>query len=287
MKRVLLLVVIFALSIVPAFSQTSGPQPVIQIFRETIKQGKGAAHEKAETDYVRALRKAKHPGHYVALSAMSGPSEAWFIGGYPSFAASEQYQKESEKEPLKSELETAESRDGALRETSRSVWAVFRKDLSYRTDKWNPSKTRFVSVVTARVRIGREEDMATGAKMILGALEKANIDTTMLCYQVAAGGPAGTYLFFTPMDSMKGVDDAVAQQNAWAQAMGTDNFRQIMRGMGDIFVSIDTNLLSVNSRMSYPSKAVEDADPGFWKPKPAAAKPAAAAKGAEKSAAKK
>jgi hypothetical protein len=48
----------------------------------------------------------------------------------------------------------------------------------------------------------------------------------------------------------------------------------IMKGAGDPFVSIKTNLFAVNPRMSYVAKSTEDAAPDFWQPKPdAAAKP--------------
>ena len=191
-------------------------------------------------------------------------------------------------EPLKSEVEGLESRDGALRDGSRVTWALYRKDLSYRPEKLNVGKTtRFVSLVTARVRLGKDLDMETGAKAILGALQGADLEGTMLGYQVVAGAPSGTYLFFGMLDSMKTIDGFVAQQDKYVQAIGADAIRQLMRGVGDIFLSLDVTLFSVNPKMSYVPKAAEDADPDFWRPK-AAAKPAASAqKGAEKPAAKK
>ncbi len=261
---------------VPVFSQEApaGPPPVIQIIREVIKEGKGAAHEKTEAEFAKAYRKAKFPLHYLALTAMSGASEVWFLDGYPSFAAWEQSQNEQDKEPLKSELEMAESHDGPLREPGRSTWAVYRKDMSYRPEMLNVGKTRFVTIGTYRVRLGHDEDMRAGAKAILEAYAKGNIDATLLCYQVVEGAPSGTYLFFSTMDSLKTMDDMPARQRALAEAMGADNYRQLMKGSGDTFVSIDSNLFSVNPAMSYVAKATADQDPEFWNPKPSA-KPAA------------
>jgi len=74
-----------------AGAQTSSPAPgtppkVITIFREEVKVGKGAAHEKFETNFVRASARAKWPTHYLAMTALSGPSEAWYLTGYDSFA---------------------------------------------------------------------------------------------------------------------------------------------------------------------------------------------------------
>jgi hypothetical protein len=76
---------------------------------------------------------------------------------------------------------------------------------------------------------------------------------------------------------MKEMDEMPTRQKAMAEAMGADRLQSLMKGTGDTFVSIETNLFAVNPRMSYVSKDVEDAAPEFWRPKPAA-KPASAPK---------
>ncbi len=270
MRKVLGFVAMSAVGMVPVFSQEppAGPPPVLQIMREVIKEGKGAAHEKTETEFVRAFRKAKFPGHYLALTAMSGMGEVWFLDPYPSFATWEQYQKEQGKEPLKSELETAESHDGALREPGRSMWAVYRKEMSYQPEKLNVGKTRFVTIGTYRIRLGHDEDMHSGAKAILEAYQKASIDATLLCYQVVDGAPSGTYLFFSTMDSLKTMDDIPARQKALAEAMGADNYRQLMKGSGETFASIDSNLFAVSPRMSYVAKEPRTPNSGIPSRKP-------------------
>ena len=254
---------------------------MIEIFRESIKEGRGAAHEKVEADYAAAFRRAKHPAHYVAMAAMSGPGEVWIIQPMPSFAATEDYEKASEKEPLKSAVAMMDARDGELRASSRTIWAVHRPDLSYHAEMFNAAKTRYVMAATYRIRLGRDADFLTGAKQYLGALEKAHVDDCMLAYQVTAGATSWTYLFFTMMDSMKWMDAGPARMQAVMQAMGANNFAQFIKGAGDLLVSIDDTLLEVKPGMSYAPQSMIDADPGFWKPKPAA-KPAPAAPAPEK-----
>jgi hypothetical protein len=265
----------------PVYAQEMKPAPVLNIIREAIKEGRTTAHEKVEGDWAATLRRANHPARYVALAAMSGTSEVWFVQPMPSFAANEDYEKASEKEPLKSALAMLDARDGELRASSRTMWAAFRPDMSYHADKFNPSKTRYVMVGTFRVRIGRDADFLAGGKMYLGALEKAHIDECTVAYQVVAGAPSGTYLFFTMMESMKVMDEQPARMQAIMQAMGADNFTQFMKGAGDLFVSIDDTMLEVKPGMSYPPQQFTDADPGFWKPK-AAPKPTTAAAAPEK-----
>ena len=65
----------------------SGPPKVIQIIREEVKPGKGAAHEKVEVGWPRAFANAKSPTHYLAMTSVTGPSEAWFVTGFNSLAA--------------------------------------------------------------------------------------------------------------------------------------------------------------------------------------------------------
>ena len=270
MKFALASIIAMGMFVTPSFAQDSTPAPVIQIYREVVKEGKNAVHEKAEMDYVRAFRKAKHPSYYLALSSMSGPNEAWFISPYVSFAVAGDHQKLSEKEPLKSEIEMADAKDGVLREPSRGMWAVLRSDMSYRPGKFKIGMMRNVSLSTFRVRLGKEEDMLAGSKSILEAYAKAGIDSSMLCYQVIAGAPAGTYLFFTPMESLAEMDKVPARQKAYREAMGMDKFQNLMRGSGDTFVSIEANLFSVSPKMSYVSKETSDVDPEFWLSKPPA-----------------
>src|SRR5437870_1773802 len=103
MKKLFLPVVLTATCLVPVAAQDSGPPPVIQIIRESIKEGRLAAHEKVETDWARMERKNKFPYHYIALTTMTGPSEAWFVTALPSFAAVEEIDKWEQKPAVKAE----------------------------------------------------------------------------------------------------------------------------------------------------------------------------------------
>jgi hypothetical protein len=261
---------LLALSVFGVCCLYAQPAPVLQIIRETVKEGKGAAHAKTEMEYVRAFRKANFPAHYVALAAMSGGADVLFVGPYESFTQAEQLQKESEKEPLKSEIEMADAHDGALREPSRTMWAVYRPDMSYRADDWEAGKTRFVSVATYRTRPGKESDMRRGAAEIIEAYKKSELPVRFLCYQVIAGAPSGTYLFFEPMESLKPFDEMPTRQKAFREAMGEENFNKLMSGANDMFVYMDNNIYSVNPKMSYVSSKTESSDPAFWRPKTAA-----------------
>src|SRR6266849_6526865 len=112
--------------IFPLAAICADPPAVIQIGRESIKEGRSAAHRKVETDWARAFRRAKYPYHFLALETMTGANEIWFISGYPSFAAIEEGDRLIENGPLKNEFDLLDARDGELRATSRSMLAVYR-----------------------------------------------------------------------------------------------------------------------------------------------------------------
>jgi len=250
--------------------QPAQPPAVIQVGREVIKQGKGAAHRKTEQEFVSAFRKAKFPDYYLGLSTESGPTEAWFLSGFPSFAAMEEGDKLIEKGSLKTELEMADAHDGELRTDNHSMMAVFRKDLSYLPANGTPlGKTHYMSIDLYRARLGHGQDVTEGAKQILAGYEKAKLGVTILGYQVIAGAPNGTYLFLTPMGSLKEMDDMANNDKALAAAMGADNLQRMEKGEGDVFQTMETFLFSVSPEMSYLPKEVEDLDPTFWRPKAA------------------
>jgi len=261
-----------------AFAQSTpenGPPAVLQISREVVKEGRGAAHRKVEQDYANAYRKNKFPFHYLGLSAESGPNDALFLAAYPSFAAMEEADKLSQKAPLKGDLELVEARDGELRAESRSMTAVFRKDLSYMPANALPvSKFRYMMIDNYRVRLGQNDRFTEGAKVILGGYQKANINTSIICYQVIAGAPNGVFLFLIPMDSLKQMDSFRANDKALADAVGADVLGRVQKGEGDVFQNMESTLYSVSPEMSYLSKEDEDADASFWRPKVTAARQA-------------
>lgn len=255
-----------------ASGQNHEPPAVMGIIREAVKEGHSAAHEKVEADWSGAMRKHNFPYHDLALTSMTGPAEALFLLPAKSFAEVEQASKEMQKPALRAEIDLLEARDGELRSSSRTMYAIYRKDMSYRPDLVNIGKTRYIGVSAFRLKLGHMEDFVAGSKKFLAAHEKAGLKEPMVAYQVIAGAPDGLFLFMQPMESLKMLDEMPANDKAVAEAMGNEEFQRMMKGAGDVFTSIEYSLFAVNPRMSYVSKETEDVDPAFWRPKMSPAK---------------
>jgi hypothetical protein len=259
-----------------ASAQNHEPPPVMGIIREAVKEGHGAAHERVEADWGAALRKHNFPYHDLGLTSMTGSPEALFLLPAKSFAEVEQAGKELQKPALRADIDLLEARDGELRSSSRTMYAVYRKNMSYRPELVNIGKTRYVGVTAFRLKLGHMDDFMAGSKKFLEANEKVGLKDPTVVYEVIAGAPAGLFLFFEPMESLKMLDEMPARDKAVTDAMGKEEFQQLMKGAGDVFTSIEYSLFAVNPRMSYVSKETEDVDPAFWHPKMGSGKAASA-----------
>ena len=200
------------LLVTPLVAQQGAPTPppkVLQIFREEVKPGKGAAHEKVEAGWPRAFAKANSPTHYTAMVSISGPSEAWFAAGFESFAAWEKDQKFNEgNAALQAELNQLSAKDGELLSNLRSIVATYREDLSHRPGFSFPL-TRYFSMTIVRIRPGHNLDFEESRKISKAAHEKAGVKDNHSVWQVVSGMPNGTFLIITPMRSLAEMDATV------------------------------------------------------------------------------
>lgn len=260
-------------------STPGGPPKVLQIFREEVRVGKGAAHEKFEAEgFVQTFAKANWPTHYLAMTTISGPSEAWFLTPYDSFEAWEKDRQATEKAPgLLGQLDRLGEKDAEFITNGRSIVAILRPELSYRREGVNIFTMRYVAVTTYSVRPGHNADFEESRKIVNEAHEKANVDEHWSMYQVISGMPGGTFLYFAPFKSLK-EEDAVPEKHgkAYQDALGDEGRKKLRELSSASILNSETMLFTFSPKMSYVSKEAIAADPDFWAPKPkmAARKPA-------------
>jgi hypothetical protein len=258
------------------FAQVSEPQEeapapkVLMVVQEQIKEGREAAHARAEEAWPRIFQKGNATSHYIGMTSESGPSEAWFLEPYDSFGGMEKARAEIQQSPMAADLETANVQDGELRTGSRTLLTVFRGDLSYHAAAAvsNLAKCRHMGVTVLRVKYGQDADLAQLAKLLIDGDEKSGSSQPVLAYQVVSGGPSGMYLLFSPMDSLARMDEGPARSAAARQAMGDRGQKHFDTLAPEVVQSTESKLFAFNPRMSYVSKEFAAADPDFWNPKP-------------------
>jgi hypothetical protein len=257
-----------SVSLVHAQSAAAPPPPpkVLQIFREIVKPGHAAGHAKTEAGWPAAFDKAAWPTHYFALTSVSGPSEAWYITPWDSFAAYEKDGAAVEADAaLQAELDRLSAADGEHLSNTSSIFAVYREGLSYGAPV-NIAEMRYLQVVTFRVKQGRGREFAAARKLVQAEHEKQKMVEHWAMYQVVSGMPAGTYLMFLPLKSMADLDAAATMHGAaYEAAMGEETQQKISDLMNESVDSSSSVVLRFSPKMSYPPKAWAAADP-FWAP---------------------
>jgi hypothetical protein len=239
----------------------AGFPPVLRIFREDVKEGKAAAHEKTEAAFMQAAAKAKYPAHILGMASMTGTSQALFLEGHDNIASIADSQDVMDT----AEFGAIDAADAQVRINERSILAVYRPDLSYAADKINLPKMRFFSVETIRVREGPDQNFEEAAKALVAGAEKSGDNQPMAAYQVVSGAPNGTYLLLEPMTSLKSLDEEPQRRRALRQALASGDPE---RNMAASIASSESILFAISPQMSYVPKEWIATDPSFWTPKP-------------------
>jgi hypothetical protein len=258
-------------------AQTPMPtsQPgILTIFREDVKYGHNADHEKTEMGWPAAYAKAKAPGTYIALTSMTGPNEAWFVQPFASWKAFGDGMKfESDRAELSGELARLSKADAEHVTAGRTVHLASRADLSAGTFP-NVAKIRFYEITWFRVRPGHEQEFERLAKVYQAAYKKAAPQASYRVYEVAAGVPGPTYVVFGSFQSIAELDKGMAENAAVMGAMSDSDKGALQKFGSDGLVNTETQRFAMNGPMSYVDHATIDQDPAFWRPKKAVAKTA-------------
>ena len=259
---------------VPLVAQDDGARPapnVLQIFREVVKPGRNATHEKVEMGWPKAFRNSKNPSHYIGMVSITGPSEAWFVAGYPSYEAWEQETKAQQADAaLSSEMDRLSATDGELLESVRSVTAHFREDLSHRP-LINIGAYRYMDVFTVHVRPGHVDKFVEARKIIKAAHEKAEMKDYYSVFQVDSGMPGPTFLVLIPMKSLKEADEAgpLHTSAAYKEALGGEDGQKKLGELTAAAVAYNEGaIFAFNPKMSVAPPDFSLADAAFWNPKP-------------------
>jgi hypothetical protein len=251
---------------------TSQPN-LLQIYREEVKVGHNAEHEKVEVGWPAAFEKAKSPYYYIALVSLTGAPEAWFVSPFESHQAQAESMKlERGNAALAAELARLQRADADHLTNARSLQAVARKDLSH-GDYPETAKQRFWEITTFRVRPGHGDEFAAVAKAYGAAVSRSGANTSYRVYEVIAGMPTPTYLVFSSLVSYGDFDKMMSNDEAITKSFSPDDQKAFQKFFSEGLISSDTQRFELSPHMSYVSAEVRASDPAFWIPKKPAVKP--------------
>ena len=260
-----------AFLVAPALLAQSGPMPpppLVLFVREEVKPGHGAAHAATESAWTQALTKGKSREHYIGMTALTGPSEAWFIMGHSSYADWEAKQNEMDKNPaLKKEIDQIAQQDGEHLSGSRSFLGVYRKDLSFGPPV-EIGKMRYFRIRTFRIKQGQNKAFEEGVKLALDGYTKSHFAASFAFFEVTAGMGSPTYVALRPMKSLADMDAMEASDKAFQEALGEDGRKTMQKVFADTVNAVENQLFAFSPKLSYPAPSVVASDPAFWTPKP-------------------
>lgn len=246
---------------------------IVNIYREQVKVGREADHERIEAGWPAAFAKAKSTGYYFALTSLTGTPEAWFMQPYASNAAiGDELKMISGDTALSAELARLSRADAEVIDNLRVIQARARPDLSH-GDFPDLTKVRFYEITTFRVRPGHEAEFEAAAKAYGAATDRAGTGAHYRVYEVMAGLPGNTYYVFSSVTSYAEFDAMEASgQKTW-QSLTADEQATMQKFSTDALINAETNRFALNPTMSYVAPETRATDPAFWMPKRAARRP--------------
>ena len=273
MKKSLLFFVVVTL--ISAFSQAlaqtpmQGPPPVLLIVREDIKPGMMATHNRHAAEYAGIFNKLQTPNHRIALVPVAGSeNEVVYLNAAGTFAELEGIQKAADDKmsgvsgSMKADVDRLDKEAAALHAGMRDMLAVFRSDLSY-SPGVNLATMRYMAVTTVRVRPGQEDQYAEYVNsMVRAARDKAKAELHIAAYQIIAGSPTTTYMFFRPMKSLAEYDLRIGPRVR--EAMTEDQKKKADKMAGETIMFGETSVYAMSPQMSYVAKEMAAVDPTFW-----------------------
>ena len=238
----------------------------LQIIREEVKIGRNPDHAKIEAGWPAAFERVKSPNFYLAMVAMTGANEAWFIIPQESNAAVEATMKREEGDrQLQSEFDRLAKADADVLNNLRTVMAVSRPDLSYGAYP-DLAQQRFWDISWFRVRPGHEQQWEGAAKTYMAATKRSAPDQSFRTYEVMAGMPGPVYLIFSSVPSYAAFDKMESDgQKTWG-AMTPEEMALMQKFSTDGLINIETNRFRLSPTMSYVPMSVRQSDPAFWMP---------------------
>lgn len=251
----------------PAALETAPPKLVLLVYQR-FPLDKLAASGKALEVAARACANLEVPNSWIVMDSVTGEPEVLSFDPFSSFAhINNAYAEWGPLYAAHPELGKTQAQIMRGLTSQRTIVAVRRDDLSYRADRIDLSKARFLRVLEVRLRPGHEADFAEAFQKLRAAYEKITSDLPWVVYQANVGMPSPAFFAFVPMKTLAQNDDLLNIRDKLREAEGeaAERMQQIAR---EAYAQTESNLYAISPEKSHVSKEFAAGDAKFWTPKP-------------------
>jgi hypothetical protein len=143
------------------------PPRILYIYRDSLKRGVDSTYRAIEDQGAQICADLKCPNPYLALEALSGPHEVWWLNAFAGEADTTRVVNAyAANRPLMDALGAVAKRKDNLIGTPIKGYAIYRPDLS-RGAAWSVAGARFMLVTVTRSRRSAEGSVWEAADSML------------------------------------------------------------------------------------------------------------------------
>jgi hypothetical protein len=254
LKSLIALVVVFisaawAQTATPVPSPTTPPKVLLLVYQQFLP-GKAGTRQTVEIDIARNFDRLAAPISWIELESLTGPPQALFLDPANSFSEIDKAGSTlAQIYAGHPDLAQSQQQIEDVIANTRTVTAVLRDDLSLNTPTLNLAKARLLRIRVIQVRPDRERDFVNA--FTVTRPQHTQTDTAWAAYQVNAGLPDLTFIFFEALGSMQDVDRKLSGAALEPSQLA-------------VAASSETNLYAIHPEMSHVSREFAAADPTFW-----------------------
>jgi len=202
----------------------------------------------------------------LGMRAISGLDEAWLMEMHDSFASIEGVdQALAAARRARSSPGSVYPMPDEVLGPARLLIALYRPGFSYRADEAAKSlpRARYLLVSIYRTKPGDEAAFAGIVKLRRAVNDSINLNRPEIAYEVVAGAISGTYVFVTPLATLKNLDDGFTRTPAYAEGARNES----RKAAAETEINHERLLLRIDPSLSHVSEEFGSADTEFWKPK--------------------
>jgi len=254
MSRVLL----FSLTAVCAWAQgpPTDPPPIVELVR---KPGFAAGS-------IRPYIDARANVDVVGMTSVTGLPETWLLESHYSYASVEDTDRALDAVGAFGSVTPGPAGQDDVLAPAHTMLLRYQPSLSYRPDQAIRlfPRARYFHVTIYRVNGGSDADFARLVTLRRASLDSVNLDRPDIAYEVISGAPSGTYMFFSPVPTLRALDDGVPNTPVYAERLAEERAKaKATTAPSD--VSREHMMLRVEPRLSFVSDAWASVDREFWR----------------------